>query len=303
MMFSIDHGGLNDFVFPLFSQSPPKPKPHVTKIKFSETCSVVLIPCRQEYKDAKIDLWFNHLDYAAAEKERTAEVTAVMRDHPKASIRAAMAYLYQPRVEVTRSKPLSVLIVSEQAQKLGEDLQKALTTIRKGDLILHTAASAAAAKEVLTGNKGMDAILLSEQTVLDCSEDELLSLMNAVRQLCGYKVLVGVLRRRAGLMSPINSCSSLMSCDGLTSGSDDSSVCSIEASVAPAAAPRTDSLQQIVHDYNMDFIWREPIDEVAHMLPVLLEQQGKAQERAVFRTTRSPPPDSKSTRRSFFFNR
>jgi hypothetical protein len=299
MMFSIDHGGLNNFVFPLFNRpTPPKPLPRVTKIKFAPSCNVILIPCRQEYIDAKIDLWYKNQDRDAAEKVRTEEVTTLLRDHPNASIQTAMTYLYQPRyqqVVTCKPKPMNVLIVSSDSHKVAESLQTVLCGYNQWEVILHRAATTMSAKDILMASKSINVVMLSSQIVLGCNEDSLLLLMNCLRQQHGSKVIVGIIDKP---MLVSDSSDSLY--DGMTSGSEDSM-----SPVWSEDASREDiKLRQVIHDYNMDFIWKEPIDEIAHMLPLLLDQQGKkGQDRKVFRTTSSPPPEhNNKTKKSFTFS-
>lgn len=55
MSFQFDHWEIYD---PSTLQSPRKKK----RVQYAEVCSVVLIPCRREYVEAGIDLWYHSED-------------------------------------------------------------------------------------------------------------------------------------------------------------------------------------------------------------------------------------------------
>jgi hypothetical protein len=55
MSFQFDHWEIYD---PSTLQSPRKKK----RVQYAEVCSVVLIPCRREYIEAGIDLWYHSED-------------------------------------------------------------------------------------------------------------------------------------------------------------------------------------------------------------------------------------------------
>jgi hypothetical protein len=70
MAFHFDHWEIYDF-----GLSPQKPK---KKVHYSNTCSVILIPTRDEYFKAGIDLWYHRdeLDFGTEEHDDSPEKDA-----------------------------------------------------------------------------------------------------------------------------------------------------------------------------------------------------------------------------------
>ena len=66
------------------------------KVSFGTTCSVVLIPCLQEYHDAGINLWFDLEEYQHAKQEAAIEIQEFMTENPSISFENSVLRLHQP---------------------------------------------------------------------------------------------------------------------------------------------------------------------------------------------------------------
>lgn len=68
------------------------------KQQYSANCSVVLIPSRQEYIEAGINLWTSKHDQVIAQSEVATEVKQILDYNPRLSFQMAMKFLYQPSI-------------------------------------------------------------------------------------------------------------------------------------------------------------------------------------------------------------
>lgn len=66
------------------------------KVKYAMTCSLILIPTRQEYVDADIDLWYGRFSFEQAKLQASYEIKSFMSANPHVTFQRAVAALYQP---------------------------------------------------------------------------------------------------------------------------------------------------------------------------------------------------------------
>ena len=84
-----------------FAKSQRRWQQHATRlsgdrcIHFSQACNVILIPCRKEYNDAKIDLWHSNEVFHSAKVEASTEIKAEMEANGY-TFQEAVRELYQP---------------------------------------------------------------------------------------------------------------------------------------------------------------------------------------------------------------
>lgn len=80
---------------------------HKTKnsrtVSFSTTCSVVLIPCLREYREAGINLWFMHEEFQCAKMEASAEIQNFMDANPSLTFEECVHLLHQPESVTMKS--------------------------------------------------------------------------------------------------------------------------------------------------------------------------------------------------------
>jgi len=87
-----------DAVLPTMASLEKHHHQHQYHVNYNLKCSVVLIPSRQEYAAAGIDLWYSQKDQMNAQHEALEEIAAVLRSNPSLNVKSAMRFLYQPRV-------------------------------------------------------------------------------------------------------------------------------------------------------------------------------------------------------------
>ena len=92
MDFHFDHWEINDIPEFKFQSKSKRNR----QVKYSNKCSIVLIPTRKEYIDAGIELWYKGGDFKSALKQVVDEVNTVMMNYPHFSREAALKFLYQP---------------------------------------------------------------------------------------------------------------------------------------------------------------------------------------------------------------
>lgn len=63
-------------------------------VKFNEKAKIILIPCRKEYDEAGIDLWYHRQDQILAQNELHQEINDMKIHHPKLSFRSILDYLF-----------------------------------------------------------------------------------------------------------------------------------------------------------------------------------------------------------------
>lgn len=78
---------------PVGTGAPRQPK---KKVKYALTCSLILIPTRQEYVDADIDLWYGRFSFEQAKLQASYEIKSYMSANPHVTFQCAVAALYQP---------------------------------------------------------------------------------------------------------------------------------------------------------------------------------------------------------------
>ena len=66
------------------------------RVRYSKTCSLILIPTRTEYFDARIDLWYAGESFEQAKIQASMEIKAVMQANPELTFEGAVQLLYQP---------------------------------------------------------------------------------------------------------------------------------------------------------------------------------------------------------------
>lgn len=86
---------------PIMMNSSDKKKNHNHhRVQYNHKCSVVLIPSRQEYVDAGIDLWYSQMDQMNAQQEVLEEISTLLSSNPSLwTVKSAMRFLYEPRVD------------------------------------------------------------------------------------------------------------------------------------------------------------------------------------------------------------
>ena len=67
------------------------------KVHYARTCNLILIPTRQEYIDASIDLWYTRTTFDMAKLQASKEIRELMLKHPSLTFEKAVLILYQPQ--------------------------------------------------------------------------------------------------------------------------------------------------------------------------------------------------------------
>jgi len=97
-------------------------QPHKEKrVKYAKTCSLILIPTRQEYEDAGIELWYGRFSFEQAKLQASYEIKSLMLENPHMSFESAVARLYQPEGGVLGS------IGKQQSAALSPPMRRAQT--------------------------------------------------------------------------------------------------------------------------------------------------------------------------------
>jgi len=66
------------------------------RVKYAKSCSLILIPTRQEYDEAGIELWYGRFCFEQAKLQASHEIKSFMQANPQMSFKEAIACLYQP---------------------------------------------------------------------------------------------------------------------------------------------------------------------------------------------------------------
>lgn len=238
---------------------PMLPKRHVT---FGDTCSVVLIPSRQEYFDAGIDLWWTRDDHKNAQFSTVNELKKVMEFNPRLTLDMAMRFLYQPSKDYNNSffqfaggeeekvnsinssqseystgsrngnsrEDVSILIINKNYNE-GENTAKNLAVhfreYTNWTLSFHVCTSLKLAAENV---KGRDGNVTNFDVLLVDEEEADPVILRYFRNVYGNDLLIGV----------------------------------------AASTQNCDSIQRKIFDSGFDFIWPKPIALSMDMLPILL---------------------------------
>lgn len=68
-------------------------------VSYASTCKVILVPAKEEYRAAGIELWSKAEEQQLALAQVSVEVNKILFNCPAMTAQLAMAYLYQPKVE------------------------------------------------------------------------------------------------------------------------------------------------------------------------------------------------------------
>jgi hypothetical protein len=66
------------------------------RVRYNDTCDVILIPSKEEYIECGIYLWYNSKDYSMAKCEASKEIRYLLERAPNLSLSSALRILYQP---------------------------------------------------------------------------------------------------------------------------------------------------------------------------------------------------------------
>jgi hypothetical protein len=231
------------------------------KVKYANTCAVILIPSRKEYQEAGIDLWYNRKDHASAENQVAAELKKVMDFNPSLSLSLAMKFLYQPRMDYknaiynysTVQDFLNILIIDEN-QRNSMDNANLISqfligynrwiisytfsdSIESALQALHHIKTTNSTTSTSNNNNNTNAIIKSNSNVILI--DEKISDFNQFKQLrsvYGSSLLLGMLISNS----------------------------------------QCESMRQHAVEAGVDFIWPKPIHGSIDMLPLILASRRKS---------------------------
>eukprot|EP01038_Epipyxis_sp_PR26KG_P013242 gene13242-17748_t len=224
-------------------------------VKFANTCGVILIPSRQEYFDAQIDLWFNRIDQNYSKNQVSSELQKVMEFNPAMTIDMAMHFLYQPHLDFhnaifNRNLPeikekLQILIIDsfkESCIETSQQINDVMNGYQKWEILFSYASSINNAYENLTQAKNgllknINVILINENCD-EITENYYSQRCQLLRSMYSKNMLIGLVMSNAR-------------CDGIKSNAISSGI---------------------------DFIWPKPILSSVDMLPIMLIYRQRHQE-------------------------
>ena len=145
-------------------------------VKYSRSCSVILIPSRQEYRDAGINLWWSRSDQMTAQTQVKTELKTLLDFNPILSIRAGMKYLYQPKtsdrissptasVSATAKEPFTVIIIDsdmDSNSRTYDSVLKGLRNQEKLEVDCKAIYSAEVALQTVKDHPYVDVVLIDE---------------------------------------------------------------------------------------------------------------------------------------------
>jgi CheY-like chemotaxis protein len=217
------------------------------KVNYAKTCAVILIPSRLEYSDAGIDLWYDKKDLKASQHQASAELKRLIEENPALTMESAMAYLYQPSVDVyfrdnsnswSSGGILNVLVVDKNPDTAEETIKLLRQYQKRWDWNTNIAQSGEKAiKTIKSGTRDLDVVFIDEN-IGRGGGLSFAALMTIFRSVYGEDVFIG--------------CT-------LSEGSEQT---------------RKDAIKA-----GCDFMWQRPFQALLDMLPVILSSRSTKRSR------------------------
>ena len=124
------------------------------KVNFGTTCSVILIPSLQEYRNAGIKLWFEYEEYQRAKLDASTEIQQFMEANPTFAFEECVLRLHQPR------NILEQYLVRRSLEAEEDNVRVSISSTGSGASTVHETDS-------LTLSSEEDLILRSNGNVMD----------------------------------------------------------------------------------------------------------------------------------------
>lgn len=248
------------------------------KVKYAKTCAVILIPSRDEYFKAGINLWYDRKDLKLSQYQASIELKHIMEENPVLTMEAAMTYLYQPKIEILyrdidcwfSARNLNLLVIDRNTKNANDTINDVINSQPKWQWSACVAHSGdVAIKMIKNGSQPFDIVLIDESIGVK-ETFSFGALVNIFRSIFGDSVFIG--------------CTITDQFDG------------IGAINCTANASKKEALKA-----GCDFVWKRPVSNFAKMLPILLATRNKVpHDGAVSIGTASPkpPPRNRSSERS-----
>jgi hypothetical protein len=217
-----------------------------SRVKYARSCSVILIPCRKEYVDAGIDLWYSRNDQAAAQNQVKVELKTLLDFNPILTIRSAMNFLYQPKIEDVSKclldSQLRVLLIDRGHLHVSDS--SVMTALENNSCKCRAVSSMHDAVAVISSNSCSFNVALIDESICICDQDD----MNTVIS--------------AALLQLQNHWKEPTTLFGLLIANDE------------------DCEEKRCHGVSVgfDFIWPKPIDESCQMLHLMMAEKSKKQQ-------------------------
>ena len=283
MNFCFDHWELEDTT----SREPQLKQPSVQtsssssssskKVKYAKTCAVILIPSREEYFDAGINLWYDRKDLKLSQYQASIELKHLMEENPVLTMEAAMTYLYQPKMEIFYEKKncwfhgrnLNLLVVDRNIQNANDTIDDVISSQNTWKWSSCVAPSGESALQMIkNGAKSFDIVLIDE-SVGGKGSFSFSALVTIFRSVFGDSVFIGCTMNDPFEGNAINCTANSSKLEALKAG--------------------------------CDFVWKRPISKFAQMLPILLATRNKPLIESITASnsnTPTPPPRNRSSERS-----
>lgn len=248
------------------------------KVKYAKTCAVILIPSREEYFDAGINLWYDRKDLKLSQYQASIELKHLMEENPVLTMEAAMTYLYQPKIEIFyenmdcwfHGRNLNLLVVDRNTENANDTINDVISSQKNWKWSSCVAPSGESALQMIkNGAKSFDIVLIDE-SVGGKGSFSFSALVTIFRSVFGDSVFIG--------------CTMSDPFDG------------INVINCTANASKMEALKA-----GCDFVWKRPISKFARMLPILLATRNKPLSEiitAAANSTPTPPTRNRSSERS-----
>lgn len=246
------------------------------KVKYAKTCAVILIPSREEYFNAGINLWYDRRDLKLSQYQASVELKHLMEENPILTMEAAMTYLYQPKIEIFyknvdcwfSKRNLNLLVIDGSMKNANDTIHDVISSQKEWKWSSVVAQSGEIAMQMIkSGSQKFDIVLIDESVggkgTLSYS-----ALVNIFRSVYGQSIFIG-----CTINDPFEA---------------------INAVNCTANSSKKEALKA-----GCDFVWKRPISKFARMLPILLATRNRLLNDTVHVTTSpAPPTRNRSSERS-----
>ena len=274
MNFCFDHWELDDRTF----QEPFRTTSSSSKkVKYAKTCAVILIPSREEYFNAGINLWYDRKDLKLSQYQASIELKHLMEENPVLTMEAAMTYLYQPKIEIFyrnvdcwfSGRSLNLLVIDRNTKSGNDTINDIINSQKNWRWSACVAHSGEIALQMIKNGSQTFDIVLIDESVGGTGGLSFSALVTIFRSVFGDTLFIG-----CTVNDPFENTNAIH---------------------VTANASKKEALKA-----GCDFVWKRPISKFARMLPILLATRNKliSNEAIPAVSSPTPPPRNRSSERS-----
>jgi hypothetical protein len=204
MIYCFDHWELDQtdkekISIPSSSSASSSSTSRSRKVQYAKTCAVILIPSKEEYFNAGIDLWFNRQDLKQSQYQASVELKHLMEYCPVLTMEGAMTYLYQPKIEIYygnkicwfNGRNLNLLVIDKDIQSANDTINDVVNSQKNWKWSTCVAQTGENAIQMIKNGKQAFDIVIIDESIGGDQSLSFIALVSIFRSIFGLTVFIG----------------------------------------------------------------------------------------------------------------